>query len=298
MDYRKATLQTLIHIDGVYSVHYFEYAKDFSYSGEMHNFWEIVYADKQNMYITAGAEEIQLPIGHLYIHKPNEFHKIRCDGVRAANSVIVSFDCDCPELINISGMVIAASSEEKALLGAIIHEASAVFSTPLGQSYIREMIKSGNGPFGGEQLIRIYLEQLLIFLIRGNRRVPPARKPVNNSLLIAICDYMEKHVEQDLHFSEIQRHFNVSASVIKKNFREHMGCGVMEYFNRLKVDAAKEMIREGNFTFTEISERLSFNTPQYFTTVFRRVSGMTPSEYAGSVRSNSGDASVSEKRHE
>ena len=88
----------------------------------MHNFWEIVYADKQSMYITAGAEEILLPIGHLYIHKPNEFHKIRCDGVRAANSVIVSFDCDCPELMNIAGMVIAASSEEKALLGAIIRE--------------------------------------------------------------------------------------------------------------------------------------------------------------------------------
>ena len=131
MDYRKALLKTLIHIDGVYSVHYFEYAKDFSYSGEIHNFWELVYADKQSMYITAGADEILLPIGHLYIHKPNEFHTIRCDGVKAANSVIVSFDCDCPELMSIAGRVIAASSEEKSLLGAIIREASVAFSTPL-----------------------------------------------------------------------------------------------------------------------------------------------------------------------
>lgn len=297
MDYRKTMLKTQIHIDGVYSVHYFEYTKDFSYSGEMHNFWELVYADKQSMYITAGAQEILLPIGHLYIHKPNEFHRIRCDGVKAANSVIVSFDCDCPELMNIAGIVIAANSEEKALLGSIIREASVAFSIPLGQSHTREMIKSNNGPFGCEQLIRIYLEQLLIFLIRGNRRTPSSRKPVNNSLLISICEYMEQQVGQDLHFSEIQAHFNVSASVIKKNFREHMGCGVMEYFNRLKIDAAKEMIREGAFTFTEISERLAFNTPQYFTTVFRRVSGMTPSEYAGSVRSNSGDVNVGEKRH-
>lgn len=288
MDYRKALLKTLIHIDGVYSVHYFEYAKDFSYSGEIHNFWELVYADKQSMYITAGADEILLPIGHLYIHKPNEFHTIRCDGVKAANSVIVSFDCDCPELMSIAGMVIAASSEEKSLLGAIIREASVAFSTPLGQPYTREMLKSGDGPFGCEQLVRIYLEQLLIFLIRGNHRVtPPPQEPAANTLLIAICDYLEKHVEHDLRFSEIQAHFNVSASVIKKIFREHMGCGVMEYFNRLKVDAAKEMIREEDLNFTEISERLAFNTPQYFTTVFRRVSGMTPTEYAGSVRSSS-----------
>lgn len=288
MDYRKALLKTLVHIDGVYSVHYFEYAKDFSYSGEIHNFWELVYADKQSMYITAGAEEILLPIGHLYIHKPNEFHNIRCDGVRAANSIIVSFDCDCPELMDIAGMVISAGSEEKALLGAIIRESSEAFSTPLGLVYTREMCKSGSAPFGCEQLIRIYLEQLLIFLIRGNRRVLPPRKPVNNTLLISVCDYLEKHVEESLRFSEIRAHFNVSASVIKKTFRDHMDCGVMEYFTRLKVDAAKELIREGELNFTEISERLAFNTPQYFTTVFRRVSGMTPTEYAGSVRSSSG----------
>ena len=120
MDYRKTLLKTDVHIDGIYSVHYFEYTKDFSYSGQIHNFWEIVYADKQSIYITAGAEEFLLPIGHLYIHKPNEFHNLRCDGVRAANSVIVSFDCDCPELSNIAGIIIAASAEEKTLLGAII----------------------------------------------------------------------------------------------------------------------------------------------------------------------------------
>ena len=286
MDYQKTILDSPLSIDGVYSVHYFEYAKDFAYSGEIHDFWEIVYADKQSILITAGAEEILLPMGHLYVHRPNEFHNIRCDGVKAANSVIVSFDCACPELMNIAGVVIAARPEEKHLLAAIIKEAGAAFSTPLGLAYTREMRLSGNGPFGCEQLIRLYLEQLLIFLIRGNRRTLPPQKPENNTLLIRICEYLEKHVEEALRFADIKAHFNVSASVIKKTFRDHMDCGVMEYFTRLKVDAAKEMIRSGEMNCTEIADRLSFNTSQYFTTVFRRVSGMTPTEYAYSVRSN------------
>ncbi|MBQ6946674.1 MAG: helix-turn-helix transcriptional regulator [Clostridia bacterium] len=285
MDYQKTLLETPIVIDGVYSVHYFEYAKDFAYSGEIHDFWEIVYADKQSMLITAGAKEILLPVGHLYLHKPNEFHNIRCDGVKAANSVIVSFDCDCPELMSIAGMVIAVSPEEKTLLGAIIKEAGVAFATPLGQAYTRQIQKSDRSPFGSEQLIRLYLEQLLIYLIRGNRRVLPVQKPENNTLLIRVCDYLEKHVEEALRFGDIKEHFSVSASVIKKTFRDHMDCGVMEYFTRLKVDAAKEMIRSGEMNFTEIADRLSFNTSQYFTTVFRRVSGMTPTEYARSVRS-------------
>ena len=286
MDYKKTMLDTSIYIDGIYSVHYFEYAKDFAYSGEIHDFWEIVYADKQSILITAGAEEILLPLGHLYIHKPNEFHNIRCDGKKSANSIIVSFDCSCPQLSNIAGMVIAVNNEEKRLLGSIIKEASAVFSTPLGLSYTREMRKSDILPFGGEQLIKNYLEQLLILLIRGNKRTAPLKQPKNNALLISVCEYLEKHVNEYLRFTDILENFNVSSSVLKKVFRDSMDCGVMEYFNRLKIDSAKEMIRNGELNFTEIADRLSFNTSQYFTTVFHRISGMTPSEYANSVRSD------------
>ena len=60
----------------------------------------------------------------------------------------------------------------------------------------------------------------------------------------------------------------------------------MEYFKRLKIDAAKQMIRQNELNFTEIAIRLGFNTSQYFTTVFKRISGMTPTEYEFSVKSN------------
>ncbi len=286
MDYRKALLRSPVRIDGVYSVHYFEYAKDFAYSGEIHDFWELVYADRQSMYITAGSEEILLPIGHLYLHRPNEFHNIRCDGIRAANSVIVSFDCDCPELMGAAGVVISASSEVKSLLGAIVREAEQAFSTPLGMAYTREMRLSGRGAFGCEQLIRVYLEQLLILLIRGTPRRQPRKKNESNALLVAVSEYLEKHITEALRFSDIRAHFNVSSSVLKKAFRDHMDCGAMEYFTRLKVDAAKAMIRQGELNITQIADRLAFNTPQYFTTVFRKVTGMTPTEYAGSVRTS------------
>ena len=170
MEYVMTKLDNAVSVDGIYTVHYFEYAKDFAYSGEVHNFWELVYADKKSLYVTAGASEIHLAVGQMYLHRPNEFHNIRCDGSHAANSVIVSFSSDCEALLSIAGMVIDCTSEEKRLLGGMIKEAESVFSTPLGVPYIRIMQKSGKGAFGGEQLIRLYLEQLLILLVRGNGR--------------------------------------------------------------------------------------------------------------------------------
>ena len=103
--------------------------------------------------------------------------------------------------------------------------------------------------------------------------------------MLRICDYLENNVEKKLSFDDIQKEFNVSASVIKRLFQNNMSCGIMEHFTRLKIDEAKRMIREHEYNFTEISEKLGFNTPQYFTAVFRRLSGMSPSEYAYSVKS-------------
>ena len=285
MDYTLTRLSRPLVVDGIYTIHYFEYAKDFAYSGEFHDFWEIVYADKKSLVITAGAKELTLQVGQMYIHKPNEFHKIRCDGTSAANSVILSFDCACPELMSIAGMVINCSADEKNLMGKIIAEATEAFATPLGASYTRVMEKTQSADFGCEQLIQLYLEQLLILLIRGNKRSQPVKSaPANETLLLRICEYLDANVEKRLQFEDIQKEFGVSASVIKRLFHSNMNCGIMEYFTFLKIDCAKQLIRESDLNFTEIAEKLGFNTQQYFTTVFRRISGMSPSEYANSVK--------------
>lgn len=58
----------------------------------------------------------------------------------------------------------------------------------------------------------------------------------------------------------------------------------MEYFGRRKIEAAKEMIRREDGNFTEIATRLGYQSIYYFSRHFKKVTGMTPSEYASGVR--------------
>ena len=46
MEYQKTALNREITVNEIVTVHYFEYTKDFAFSGEMHDFWEMVYIDK------------------------------------------------------------------------------------------------------------------------------------------------------------------------------------------------------------------------------------------------------------
>ena len=92
MYYPGIDFQTSISIRTIYSIHYYEYRTDFTFSGETHDFWEFVYADKGETIITSDQTEFRLKAGELYFHKPNEFHAVRSDGQIAPNLIVISFD--------------------------------------------------------------------------------------------------------------------------------------------------------------------------------------------------------------
>ena len=71
---------------------------------------------------------------------------------------------------------------------------------------------------------------------------------------------------------------------LQQIFHAETGGGVMEYFGRRKIEAAKEMIRRDDGNFTEIANRLGYQSIYYFSRHFKKVTGMTPSEYASGVR--------------
>ncbi len=293
MDYKKTILRKDFSVEGVISVHYFEYAVDFTFSGELHDFWELVYADKGELVITADSREFVLPQGNLYLHKPMEFHNVRTDGACAPNSVIVTFVSDSEKLYELAGKILSLNDMEKICLSGVIEEAKEAFSTPLGDPFAEELIRKNNSSFGSEQMLLLHLEALFISLVRRNvisteiisldRDLTRRRK--DELRLRQICEYFEENVEKDLTSADIQRRFYISESSLQKLFQHKVGCGAMQHFQHMKIDRAKELIREKKMNFSEISERLSFSSIHYFSRRFKVLTGMTPSEYAASVQS-------------
>jgi len=293
MEYKKTVLKQDLRISHVITVHYFEYAVDFAFSGELHDFWEFVYADKGSLVITAGAKELTLSQGQMYVHPPMEFHNLRSGGDMPPNSVIVTFSCDCPRLYELTGRPIICSEEAKAHMGAIIAEAKQAFSTPLGDPYTERLVRNRQQPFGCEQIIRLHLEMLLIELIRENsadRQPAQAKKPYAGRcerLFEDVCRYLCATDGIQSSTAEICRRFSVSESALQKLFRAKMGCGIMQYCQRLKIDAAKRLIRQKRMNFTEIAESLGYSSIHYFSRHFKKQTGMTPTQYADSVKAMS-----------
>ena len=71
--YEKTKMRIPLTVSEIISIHYFEYNASFSFPGESHEFWEIVIADKGDLYLTAGDRELQLHPGDVFLPHPCSF---------------------------------------------------------------------------------------------------------------------------------------------------------------------------------------------------------------------------------
>lgn len=285
MNYKGTVINNELVIDKIYTIHYFEYAIDFDFPGEIHDFWEAVYVDAGEVTVTAGTEKYVMRQGDFFLHRPLEFHAIACSG-GAANAIVFSFSSDCEKLFSAAGKIIKCSAKQKVLMSEILDEGKNAFSDPLNDVYLKKLHGQKNAPFGSVQSIKNLMELLFIGLIRGHSDQQKILHYSSEELQIReICEFIDASLTKPIKFEDLCLKFSLGKTSLKKLFREHLGCGAMEYYNTKRISEAKKMLREKKYSVTEISDTLQFSTIHYFCRKFKQATNMTPLEYQRSVSS-------------
>ncbi|MBQ6703050.1 MAG: helix-turn-helix transcriptional regulator [Clostridia bacterium] len=285
--YVKTKLNSLINISKIVTIHYYEFDRKFVYSGESHDFWEMVYVDKGNVEIQRDEERIILKQGEIVFHKPDEFHAIKAVD-SSPNFFVVSFVCDSPSMVYLEKYHTTLDRTLKGFISSVIKESEDTYIIPKNDTELKKLEKKENARIGGEQLIKTYLEQLLIFLIRsitdkGTVGVFPTKESMESHIVVDIKEFITSRLEESVRICDICREFGYSKSYISKIFREQTGETLSSYAIKKRVECARMLIREDDLNFAQISAKLNFDNPQYFSRVFKRVTGMTPSEFKRSL---------------
>ena len=97
------------------------------------------------------------------------------------------------------------------------------------------------------------------------------------------------HRPQDGHrdalsIEEVANAVCLSATQAKRVFHATYGCGIMAYFNQMKIWQAKRQLASTSLTIEQISRKLGFSTPSYFSRAFLRLTGQSPSEFRDQLR--------------
>ena len=291
-DCPKYSVPKLIDIESLTSIHYFEFDDTFVDTPESHEPWELVYVDRGECNVVAGDKVILLKQGEMYFHKPNEIHMLETVKGIAPNVFITVFSSSSDAMCYFEDRKISASMATKQHIAAIIHEASATFDLPFNIPRMQNLrIKEENPLWAGPQTVLLRLELMLIELIRENNYYannPPKRffpkDIINDDFALKIISFMESRLYGKFTMEELSHEFSFGKTYISKYFVKACGYSIIDYFNMMKINEAKRLIRESRYNFFEISEMLLFSNSHYFSTIFKKHTGMTPTQYKNACK--------------
>lgn len=104
-----------------------------------------------------------------------------------------------------------------------------------------------------------------------------------NPVLRTARKYMRDHLTETLSLAEVAEKAGVSTAYLSTLFSQHMGCGFVDYLNKTRVEYACHYMVDGEMKIYEIAFKAGFRDEKYFSRVFKKVVGQSPSEYRKSI---------------
>ncbi|MBT0721010.1 arabinose operon transcriptional regulator AraC [Rosenbergiella collisarenosi] len=140
---------------------------------------------------------------------------------------------------------------------------------------------SVGGPYS-EMLAMNLLEQLLI------RRQQAVADPLQRQLdprIHAACQYMNEHLgDNQWEISDVAEHVCLSTSRLSHLFRQHLGVSVLKWREDQRINQAKLLLSTSQLSIASIGCSVGFDDQLYFSRVFRKCTGSSPSEFRQSFR--------------
>ena len=265
------TIHPKLQVTSLYTFFYQEQEQGFVFPGEAHAMAELIYVDRGSVHSVADGQDLLLEKGDLVFYPPQQWHMLYADIGVAPRLVTVTFDIAGCDYKNLMSRKFTAGQKVMGLLQHMLRE-----SEKMEDDYASDLILN-------------LLNAMIISLLRQVHNPAEKVQPVNginneNDIIRRAQQYITGNVREKLSVPLVAKNVDVSASYLTALFHKHLQISPGEYIRRIKLQESKQMIREGNLNFTQISEALQYSTVHHFSRQFKEKFGITPSEYAKSVR--------------
>ncbi|NQX68696.1 response regulator [Paenibacillus alba] len=106
-----------------------------------------------------------------------------------------------------------------------------------------------------------------------------AHVEIEHQTIREIAKYANENFYKDINLNAISKLFYVTPNYVSHLFKKEMGINFTEYISKLRIDYAGTLLQSSDLTIQQVSEKSGFNDYFYFTRIFKKVTGLTPSEF-------------------
>lgn len=91
-------------------------------------------------------------------------------------------------------------------------------------------------------------------------------------------------MEADFSLYQLADRMQLNANYLSSRFKKEMGVGFVRYVNQLRVNKAKQLLKDMRYRTNEVAVLVGFENPRYFTRIFKEMTGLVPSEYRSRIK--------------
>ena len=99
------------------------------------------------------------------------------------------------------------------------------------------------------------------------------------TIIEKINKYVQEHYMEDIGRNEISAEFYLTPEYLAKLYKKKTGINLKDYINEYRIERAKELLRAGEQNISKIAESVGFDNFTYFSTLFKKITGVSPKEY-------------------
>lgn len=111
------------------------------------------------------------------------------------------------------------------------------------------------------------------------RNMETAREKQSESVMEKAKAYIRKNYRKDLTLDEVSRVVDISPYYFSKLFKQETGENFIEYLTKIRIKNAEELLKDPGYSIKEICALSGYGDPNYFSRIFKKYKGVTPSEY-------------------
>ena len=241
------------------------------------NCFEIVFVTKGSISFYTDLHSYTIYGGDAFVTFPNEVHST--NGVPMSIGEICWLQLDVSNPENFLFLQPDAAKNLIGLLRQLPHRCIRT-NTDRVRNVLAALLETvlntlQQDPYLIASYIVMYLYQLLSFAGVSGMRV---------SFDIArACEYIDRHIQEELPFEQIAAFCRISVSQFKQKFKAQIGVAPRSFINHQKIMRIKDELTPG-VNLTQIASNYGFCNSAYFSVVFKKYTGQTPTEYIASMQ--------------
>lgn len=280
-------LSESLNVTALHTFFFYRYAPEFVFEGESHNFYEFFHTNSGEIIIKTAKGDFLLKTNEFIIIPKDLFHKMSTNKCYAS-AHIVTFSCD-----NLQDDICTLKKGK-------LSKSMSYSLEMIAKTYIDNHVNTGyamnfmpyspmKNQYAHEQLLKNSIENLLIlaneyFIEQENLKDAGNISSITEKRIETIKKYLEENYNKKITLQDIAKRINYSIPQICRIFKKTTGESPIIYLNKIKIQVALKMISETNKSMEDIATELGFGSETYFCTTFKKLTGLSPKQYAINCR--------------